>query len=174
MRMSDSSKQRHTDHSNHCNQCRANTSTGTCYGRQVLSFLSSLCKGRDHRPEGNIHHGICHTPEDIKYSCIGDQSVSGKSGRCCEHQIQYYRIQAGTNQQPGSEPSPSGSGLCHDHTHDRIVKGIKDTGCHQNHPHGKGTDTQDILIIIKHVAGRQHIHHILAYCTKSIRNRFLF
>ena len=51
---------------------RADSRTGARQRCQTFSFLSALCKCRYHRPKRDVHHRICHTPEDIGDCRISD------------------------------------------------------------------------------------------------------
>ena len=148
----------------------SHASAGSGQGSQPLPFATSFGKSGDHGPVRDIHHGIGDSPEDIGNCGIGRKPSGVQSGRAGKHKKQDHRIGQRTDQEPRAKFAPSGLGTGYDNAHNRIIEGIKNPRGKQDDPHSHRADAQNILIVIEHVAGGEHIDHVLSDCAQAVGN----
>ena len=159
-------------HGDDGDESRAHAGTGTSQCGQVLTLFATVREGRDHGPEGNVHHGVGDTPYDVGDGGIGHQTASVHCRWCGIHQIQYHSVGNGSDHQPGTELTEAGAGLGDDDSHDGVIESVEHTGGHQDHSHGDGSDPQDVLVIIEDIVCGQHVHHILSHGAEAVGEFF--
>lgn len=133
------------------------------HGHQI-AHLGIGAEGRDHRPEGDVHHGVGHAPENIEDGTVGHHpGGTQKLGGIKEQQEHHDGIEHGADQDPGTELAPAALGIVHNPPHDRVIEGIPDAGDQEYHADEGRRQLDHVGEVHHQITCHDPVGHILAY-----------
>jgi len=137
----------------------------------MLAVLGVVRDRRNHGPEGNVHHRIGDAPENVDDREV-DQQAGALEVRRRKQRVQDEGVQHGTGPDPRPEASPLGMRLGDDDAHEGIVGGVEDAGDQQDQADVGGGHSENVLVVVHDIGGRQRIDHVLADGAQAVGGCF--